>query len=74
MNNNDDDDNVVFLDDADPLMFSDVVSQRAAAFVEVARFCETSVDPQTKKLTLLMMQKIITSIKTPSTADLKTIN
>jgi hypothetical protein len=74
MNDNDDDDNVVHIDDSEPMFFSDIVSQRAIAFVTLAHFSETSTDRKTKELTLLMMQKIITSIKTPSTAELKTIN
>jgi hypothetical protein len=72
--NDDDDDNVIYMDDAESMFFSDIVSQRAMAFVTLARFSETAEDAKTKELTLSMMQKIITSIKTPSTADLKKIN
>jgi hypothetical protein len=54
--------------------FCDAVSQRAIAFVHVARFAETAIDERVQELTFQMMSKLCMSIRTPSTAELKVIN
>jgi hypothetical protein len=73
MNENDDDDNVLYLDDADLSVFIDPVAQRVLAFVALARFAETAEDKNTRELTFSMMRKVTMSIRTPSTAELKSI-
>ena len=54
--------------------FDDAIAQRAIAFVQVAQFAAVVADTTTKELCYTMLRKISASIKTPSTADLKTID
>ena len=54
--------------------FDDAIAQRAIAFVHVAQFAAIVEDTTTKELCYTMLRKISASIKTPSTADLKTID
>ena len=63
-----------YTEDFDPTVFDDFVSQRAIAFVYLARFAEGSKDQTAKELTFTMMRKLSMSIKTPSTADLKVVD
>jgi hypothetical protein len=70
----DDNDDEVYLEEFDPSVFDDVVSQRAVAFVYLARFAEYAKDQTARELTFTMMRKINMSIKTPSTADLKVVD
>ena len=67
-----DDDIVELVDDEMPI-FDDPVSQRAYAFVHLAKFAESSSDDTARDLTYTMMRKVCASIKTNSTADLKVI-
>jgi hypothetical protein len=68
-----DDDTVELVEDHD-LIFDDPVSQRAYAFVHLARFAEGAKDDVARDLTYTMMRKVCASIKTNSTADLKVID
>lgn len=63
-----------YSDELDPTVFDDFVSQRAIAFVYLARFAEAAKDQTAKELTFTMMRKLSMSIKTPSTADLRSID
>jgi len=68
-----DDDNASLLDDLDVADFSDAIAQRVVAFVLLARFSETVSDGTVQEITLSMMRKVVMSIKTPSTAELKVV-
>jgi len=56
---------------SDPSSFEDYIAQRACAFVIVAKFADSVTDPDVKEITMTMLRKINSSIKTPSTAELK---
>jgi hypothetical protein len=56
-----------------PADFEDVVSQRAMAFCHVAKIADTIQDETVKEQCLIMLRKLSSSIKTPSTADLRSI-
>ena len=58
---------------ADPSDYEDMVSQRAIAFCHVAKVADTVKDEAGKELCLTMLRKLNSSIKTPSTADLRSI-
>lgn len=58
---------------SDPSSFEDYIAQRACAFVVVAKFADTVNDPAVKEIAMTMLRKINSSIKTPSTAELKPI-
>ena len=68
-----DDDNASLLDDLDVADFNDAIAQRVVAFVLLARFSETVSDGTVQEITLSMMRKVVMSIKTPSTAELKVV-
>ena len=68
-----DDDNASLLDDLDVTDFNDAIAQRVVAFVLLARFSETVSDGTVQEITLSMMRKVVMSIKTPSTAELKVV-
>lgn len=70
----DDDGDLEFMDDLDPGIFEDYIAQRAVAFCFLVRAAETAQDQTVKDLTFTMMRKVSMSIKTPSTADLKSID
>jgi hypothetical protein len=63
-----------YTEEFDPTVFEDFVSQRAIAFVYLARFAEGAKDQTAKELTFTMMRKLSMSIRTPSTADLKVVD
>ena len=67
------DDEYEDLDDLDPSSFEDTVAQRACAFVHLAQFADRAVNVKVLDLTLAMMRKVSASIKTPSTAELTSI-
>ena len=67
------DDNASLLDELDVADFSDATAQRVVAFVLLARFAETVSDGTVQEITFSMMRKVVMSIKTPSTADLKVV-
>ena len=70
-----DDDGVIIEEGIDPFeTFEDPVAQRAMAFVHLAGFADNAVNETTRDLTYTMMRKVIASIKSPSTADLKVID
>jgi hypothetical protein len=74
MSDDDDHDDGVVLEEFDPSVFEDVISQRAIAFVYCARFAQIATDQVVKDLTYTIMRKISMSIKTPSTADLRLVD
>jgi len=57
----------------DPSEYEDPVSQRAMAFCHVAKLTDTVQDEAVKELCLTMLRKLNGSIRTPSTADLRSI-
>jgi hypothetical protein len=57
----------------DPSEYEDPVSQRAMAFCHVAKLADTVQDEAVKELCLTMLRKLNASIRTPSTADLRSI-
>ena len=57
----------------DPSEYEDPVSQRAMAFCHVAKLADTVEDEAVKELCLTMLRKLNASIRTPSTADLRSI-
>lgn len=57
----------------DPSEYEDPVSQRAVAFCHVARLADMVEDEAVKELCLTMLRKLNASIRTPSTADLRSI-
>ncbi len=61
------------IDLADPSDYEDMVSQRAIAFCHVAKLADTVKDEAVKELCLTMLRKLNSSIRTPSTADLRSI-
>ena len=67
-----DDDSVELVDDELPT-FDDPVSQRAYAFVHVARFAEGCEDVVIRDLSYTMMRKLCSSIKATSTAEVRVI-
>ncbi|MCC3246949.1 hypothetical protein LG047_16765 [Methylocystis sp. WRRC1] len=58
---------------ADPFSYEDLVSQRAMAFYHVARLTDTIKDEAVKELCLTMLRKLNSSIRAPSTADVRSI-
>ena len=58
---------------AEPFDYEDPVSRRAMAFCHVAKLADTIIDEAVKELCLTMPRKLNASIKTPSTADLRSI-
>lgn len=75
MSDDDDmDDAALDLNDLDPTVFEDFVAQRAIAFCYLVRASEMARDQTAKELTFTMMRKVNMSIRTPSTADLKSID
>ena len=69
-----DDGAVLDLSDLDPTAFEDFVAQRDIAFCYLVRVSDMTNDQTAKELTFTMMRKVNMSIKTPSTADLKSID
>ena len=65
------DDDIINL--VDPSEYEDPVSQRAMAFCHVAKLADTVQDEAVKELCLTMLRKLNASIRTPSTADLRSI-
>jgi hypothetical protein len=61
------------IDLVDPSEYEDLVSQRAMAFCHVAKLADTIKDEAVKELCLTMLRKLNSSIRTPSTADLRSI-
>ncbi len=57
----------------DPSEYEDPVSQRAMAFCHVAKLADTIKDEAVKELCLTMLRKLNASIRTHSTADLRSI-
>jgi hypothetical protein len=57
----------------EPCDYEDPVSQRAMAFCHVAKLADTIKDEAVKELCLTMLRKLNASIRTPSTADLRSI-
>jgi hypothetical protein len=64
-------DDMINLDD--PSEYEDPVSQRAMAFCHVAKLADTLQNEAVKELCLTMLRKLNASIRTPSTADLRSI-
>jgi hypothetical protein len=64
-----DDDTV---DDIDPSSYEDPIAQRAAAFVLLAVCADKLANETARDLTFTMMRKLSATIRTPSTAELKT--
>jgi hypothetical protein len=62
------------IDLSDPSEYQDPVSQRAIAFCHVAKLTDTIQDGAVKDLCLTMLRKLNASIRTPSTADLRSID
>ena len=58
---------------SDPSEYQDTVSQRAMAFCHVARLADAIRDDSVKAECLVMLRKLNTSIKTPSTAAVVSI-
>jgi hypothetical protein len=56
-----------------PSEYEDPVSQRAMAFCHVAKLADTVQNEAVKELCLTMLRKLNASIKTPSMADLRSI-
>jgi hypothetical protein len=61
------------IDLADPSEYEDLVSQRAMAFCHVAKLADTIKDETVKEQCLLMLRKLNSSIRAPSTAELLSI-
>jgi hypothetical protein len=57
----------------DPCDYEDTVSQRAMAFCHLAKLADKIKDETIKELCLTMLRKLNASIRTPSTADLRSI-
>ena len=66
---NDDD----IIDLADPSEYADQVSQRTMAFCHLAKLTDTIEDGAVKELCLTMLRKLNSSIRAPSTAELRSI-
>ena len=58
---------------SDPSEYQDTVSQRAMAFCHVARLADTIRNESIREECLLMLRKLNTSIKAPSTAAVVSI-
>lgn len=58
---------------SDPFVYEDQISQRAMAFYHVARLTDGVQDEAVKDLCLTMLRKLNASIRTPSTAELRSI-
>ena len=56
-----------------PSDYEDAVSQRAMAFSHVAKLADTVQDEAVKELCLTMLWKLNASIRTPSTAEPRSI-
>ena len=56
-----------------PSDYEDAVSQGAMAFCHVAKLADTVQDEAVKELCLTMLWKLNASIRTPSTAELRSI-
>jgi hypothetical protein len=61
------------IDLADPSEYEDLVSQRALAFCHVAKLADTINDETVKEQCVLMLRKLNSSIRAPSTAELRSI-
>lgn len=61
------------IDLADPSEYEDLVSQRVMAFCHLAKLADTIRDETVKDLCLTMLRKLNSSIRTPSTAELRSI-
>jgi hypothetical protein len=61
------------IDLAEAYDYEDPVSQRAMAFCHVAKLADTIKDEAIKEMCLTMLRKLNASIKTSSTADLRSI-
>lgn len=57
----------------DPLGYDDTISQRTAAFAQLAALTSTMKDDEIRDLSLSMLRKINASIKMPSSATLTVI-
>ncbi len=62
------------IDLADPSEYADQVSQRTMAFCHLAKLTDTIEDGTVKELCLTMLRKLNSSIKAPSTADVRSID
>lgn len=58
---------------SDPFYYDDVVTQRAMAFFHIAKMSDGIKDPAIKDLCLTMLKKLSTSMKLPSTAEVRSI-
>lgn len=61
------------LDLTDPAEYADAVSQRTMAFCHLAKLADTVEDETVKELCVTMLRKLNSSIRAPSTADLRAI-
>jgi hypothetical protein len=61
------------IDLAEAYDYEDPVCQRAMAFCHVAKLADTIKDEAIKEMCLTMLRKLNASIKTSSTADLRSI-
>ena len=61
------------IDLAEPYDYEDPVSQRAVTFCHVDRLADTIRDESVKEFCLTMLRKLNASIRTPSAADLRSI-
>lgn len=59
---------------SDPESYEDPVAQRAAAFVQLARFADQASNATAQELTFTMMRKVSASIRTPPTAEVRSID
>jgi len=57
----------------DPSEYEDPVSQRAMAFCHVAKLADTIKDEAIKEMCLTMLRKLNATIRTSSTAELRSI-
>jgi hypothetical protein len=67
--NNDNDMN----DLSDPFYYDYSISQRAMAFYYLAKLSDTIKDKATKELCLTMLRKLNASVKSPASAELRSI-
>jgi hypothetical protein len=61
------------IDLADPSEYADEVSQRTMAFCHLAKLADRIEDEAVKELCLTMLRKLNSSIRAPSTAELRSI-
>ena len=54
--------------------FQDVVAQRTIAFCRLAQVTGAAKDERVREICLTMMRKVCSSIKTPSTGEVRLIN